>query len=151
MTDFQMSPSTAVTFENLEWDLTPVGQRRVFGGTLAVAAFTAAQHFPDGFLKSGLVLALSTGTHAVGAGFLVPYLNAATAGTGAEVAVGFLVHSVPVTRQLGGTNRARLGVAYATNLVVATSKLPYTVANAPAGGYLDTPGRADLPQCTWSA
>ncbi len=150
MTDFVMSPNLAVTFENLEWDLTPVGQRRVFGGTLAVAGFTAAQHYPDGYIKSGLVLALAAGAHPQ-AGFLVPYLNTATAGTGQDVAVGFLVHSVPVTRGLVGGNRARLGVAYATNLVVAVSKLPYTVGNAPAGGYLDAPARVDLPQATYSA
>lgn len=148
MTDFVMSPNLAVTFENLEWDLTPVGQRRVFGGTIAVAGFTAAQHFPDGFIKSGMVLALASGAHAQ-AGFLVPYLPAAINGQG--TAVGFLVHSVPVNRGVTNVARARLGVAYATNLVIAVSKLPYTLANAPAGGYLDAGARTALPQATYSA
>ena len=148
MTDFQMSPSTAVTFENLEWDLTPVGQRKTLGGTLAVAAFNAAQHFPDGYLKSGLVLGLATtGTYS---GLLVPYLNAATAGTG-DAAVGILVHSVPVTRLIGGSNRAKLGVAYMVAGMVSVSKLPYTVGNAAAGGYLDAAGRTDLPQIYFAA
>ena len=148
MTDFQMSPSTAVTFENLEWDLTPVGQRKVLGGTLAVASLTAAQHFPDGYVKSGLIVALATTGQ--NSGLLVPYLNAATAGLG-DAAVGVLVHSVPVTRSIGGSNRARLGVAFMVAGMVSASKLPYTVGNAAAGGYLDAAGRTDLPQIYFAA
>lgn len=148
MTDFTMSPTTAVTFENLEWDLTPVGQRKTLGGTLAVASLTAAQHFPDGFIKSGLVLALAT--TGANTGLLVPYLNAATAGLG-DVAVGILVHSVPVTRLVGGSNRTKIGVAYMVAGMVSASKLPYTVGNAAAGGYLDATGRTDLPQIYFAA
>lgn len=148
MTDFVMSPNTAVTFENLEWDLTPPGQRKTLGGTLAVAAFTAGQHFPNGYLQSGLVLALAT--TGANSGLLVPYLNSATAGLG-DVAVGILVHSVPVTRLVGGTNRAKIGVAYMVSGLVSASKLPYTSGNAAAGGYLDTAGRADLSQIIFAA
>lgn len=148
MTDFTVSPNLGVTFENLEWDLTPPGQRKTLGGTLAVASLTAGQHYPDGFVKSGLVLALATaGTHT---GFLVPYLNAATAGQG-DVAVGILVHTVPITRLQGGTARTRLGVAYMVDGMVSASKLPYTVGNAAAGGYLDATGRTDLPQIYFAA
>jgi hypothetical protein len=148
MTDFQMSPSTAVTFENLEWDLTPPGQRKTLGGTLAISSLTAAQHFPNGYIASGLVVALAT--TGANSGLLVPYLNAATAGLG-DVAAGILVHSVPVTRLVGGSNRAKIGVAFMVAGMVSVSKLPFTVGNAAAGGYLDAAARVDLPQIFYAA
>lgn len=148
MTDFTVSPVTIVVAENLEWDITPPHGRLVIPGTLAVASLTAAQHYPDGFVKSGLVLSLaSAGTYS---GQLVPYLNAAVAGQG-DVATGVLVASVPVTRVIGGSNRAKIGVALMVRGAVSQSKLPYTVGNAAAGGYIDAAGKADLPLIYWGA
>lgn len=148
MTDFVVSPNTAMVAENLEWDYTPSTHRFVVPGTLAVASLTQAQHYPDGFVKSGMILALATtGTHT---NLLVPYLNAASAGTG-DVALGVLAASVPVTRAYGGTNRQRIGVAVLVHGIVSVSKLPYTVGNAAAGGYLDATGRTDLPMIYWTA
>lgn len=149
MTDFTVSALTTVVAENLEWDLTPPHGRVVIAGTLAVASLTQAQHYPDGFLKSGAILSLATtGTYN---GFLVPYLNAATAGTG-DVATGVLVASVPVQRISGvDVARTRVGVALMVRGVVSQSKLPYTSGNAAAGGYIDAAGKADLPAIIWNA
>lgn len=148
MTDFTVSPVTTVVAENLEWDLTPPHGRVVIAGTLAVASLTAAQHFPNGYVQSGLVLALAT--TGANSGLLVPYLNAATAGLG-DVAAGILVASVPITRAIGGSNRTKIGVALMVRGVVSQSKLPFTVGNAAAGGYLDAAAKADLPQIYWAA
>jgi hypothetical protein len=146
MTDFQMSPLYPVTFENLEWDLTPPHGRVVGGGTLAVASLTAAQHYPTGYVKSGLVVALATGGTYVN--MLVPYIAAGANGAGTPV--GLLVHSVGVTRA-DGTVKAKLGVAFMQRGVISTSKLPYTSGNAAAGGFLDAGARTALPQIIYQS
>lgn len=148
MTDFTLSPVTTVVAENLEWDLTPPHGRVVMAGTLAVASLTAAQHYPDGYVKSGMILSLAT--TGGNSGLLVPYLNAATAGLG-DVATGVLVASVPITRAIGGSNRTKVGVALMIRGVVSQSKLPYTSGNAAAGGYIDATGKTDLPAVLWMA
>jgi hypothetical protein len=143
MTDFVMSPATPVTFENLEWDLTPPHGAFVLGGTLDIPLFTQAQHFPNGYIQSGIALGRVTATSLLG-----PYLDTAT--DGRQVAVGLMRASVPVTRVIGGTNRARLGVAFLIHGVVQLSKLPYTAGNAAAGGFVDAAARADLPLIYWA-
>jgi hypothetical protein len=50
-----------------------------------------------------------------------------------------------VTRALGGTNRARIGVALLVHGVVSQSKLPYTSGNAAAGGFVDAGGPYRAP------
>jgi hypothetical protein len=142
MTDFQLSPNQAYTFENLEWDLTPPEGGFVRSGTLDVAALNAAQIFPDGVVKSGLVLAKNTATQ-----LLVPYIAAGANGTGTPY--GLLRASVPVTRLIGGTNRTKIGVAVLVHGVVAASKLPYTSGNAAAGGFADAAGKTALPLILW--
>lgn len=148
MTDFTLTPVQAFQYENLEWDYTPPGHRFVIPGTLVVSALTAAQHYPNGYIPSGMVLSFAT--TGGNSGLLVPYLNAATAGLG-DVASGILAASVPVTRLVGGTARTKIGVALLVHGVVSASKLPFTVGNAAAGGYLDATGRTDLPQIYWTA
>jgi hypothetical protein len=148
MTDFTVFQQPAVTFEDLSWDLTPPEGGFVFSGTVNIGAFTAGQHFPNGYLPSGAILALATtGTYN---GYLVPYLNAATAGTG-DTAVGVLRASVPVTHAYGGTNRVKIGVAYLVHGVVSQARLPFTVGNAAAGGYIDAACKVDLPLIYWAA
>lgn len=154
MTDFTVSPIQAYTFENLEWDLTPPQGGFVRSGTLDVASLNAAQHYPNGYLLSGLVLAKDSVSN-----LLVPYLQAFDAdavtaglqGQGHDIAIGLLRASVPIQRLLGGSNRAKIGVAVLAHGVVSASKLPYTVTNAASGGYLDDPARADLPLILWEA
>jgi heptaprenylglyceryl phosphate synthase len=144
MTDFALSPSQAYAFENLDWDLTPQHGGFVISGTLDVAALTEAQHFADGYIKSGLVLARRTSDS-----LLVPYLEASVT-AGVNQAVGVLRASVAVTRLIGGGNRTKIGVACLVHGVVDESKLPFTVGNAAAGGYLDAAAKADLPLIYWA-
>lgn len=145
MTDFVVSPNQAFTFENLEWDLTPPEGSYVMGGTLDVAALNAAQHYPNGYVQSGLILARRTSDN-----LLVPYLDA-SATAGVNTAVGVLRASVPVTRFVGNTNRAKVGVAMLVHGMVSISKLPFTVGNAAAGGYIDAAGQTDLKLIYWAA
>ena len=145
MTDFVVSPTQAFTFENLEWDLTPPEGGFVMGGTLDVASLNAAQHYPNGYVMSGLILARRTSDS-----LLVPYLDA-SATAGINAAVGVLRASVPVTRLIGGTNRTKIGVAMLVHGMVSVSKLPYTAGNAALGGFLDANGQADLKLIYWAA
>jgi len=144
MTDFALSPLQAFTFENLEWDLTPPEGGFVRSGTLDVSALTAAQHYPNGFVLSGLVLAKNTSTN-----LLQPYIAAGANGTGTPI--GLLRASVPITRLVGGTNRTKVGVAVLCHGVVDSTKLPYTSGNAAAGGFADTAGKTALPLILWAA
>jgi hypothetical protein len=148
MTDFTLSPVIPVTFENLEWDLTPPHGRVVGGGTLAVGALNATAHYPNGYVSSGLIVALATGGAFVNQ--LVPWVAAGANGTG--TAAGVLVHSVPVARAQGGVNRTKLGVAFMQRGVVAFGKLPYTAAGVGANGGALTDiatARTQLPAIIW--
>lgn len=144
MTDFTLSPNQAYTFENLEWDLTPPEGGFVRSGTLDVSALTAAQHYPNGYILSGLVLAKNTVSNK-----LVPYIAAGANGAGTPI--GLLRASVPVTRLIGGTNRANIGVAVLAHGVVDSTKLPYTSGNAAAGGFIDSAGKTALNLILWAA
>lgn len=148
MTDFVLSPVVPVTFENLEWDLTPPHGRVVGGGTLALASLNAAAHYPTGFVKSGLIVALATGGAFVNQ--LVPWVTAGANGAG--TAVGVLVASVPVSRAADQTARLKAGVAFMQRGVVSFGKLPYTAAGVGANGGALTDiatARTQLPQIIW--
>jgi len=144
MTDFTMAPTLAYSFEDLSWDLTPPEGGFVRSGTLDVSALNAAQHFPNGVVLSGLVLAKNTTTN-----LLVPYIAAGANGTGTPY--GLLRASVPVTRLVGGSNRTKIGVAALAHGVVDSTKLPYTSANAAAGGFIDAAGKTALNLILWAA
>jgi len=92
--------------------------------TLDVSKFTAGTHYPDGYLKSGVVLGKVTAT-----GLYGPYDNAAS--DGREVARGHLLASLNV-----GT-LTKIGGALLVHGFVTESKLP-------ANHGLDTAGKADL-------
>jgi hypothetical protein len=129
--------------ENLSWDLTPdEHQAYVEGGTLDVAAFTQADHYPNGFIPSGIVLALNP------AGHLAPYLNSAVDST--NVAVGILRASIQVIRPDGST-KGLIGAAVMKAFgVVSESKLP--IANTvTTGGYIDATGKTDLAHIHFAA
>lgn len=138
MTDFTMSPVQAYTFENLEWDLTPPEGGFVLGGTLDISALNATQIYPNGYIKSGLVLARRTTDQ-----LLVPYIAAGASGAGTPI--GLLRASVPVTRLVGGTNRTKIGVAVLAHGVINSTLLPYTSGNAAAGGFWDAGAKTALP------
>jgi hypothetical protein len=150
MTDFSMSPSYPVTFENLEWDLTPPHGRVVGGGTLAVASLNQAAHYANGYVLSSLIVALATG--GTYSGLLVPWVSAGANGAG--TAAGVLVASVPVVRQAGGANRTKIGVAFMQRGVVSFSKLAYTAAGVGANGGAFTDiatARTQLPAIIWQS
>lgn len=146
MTDIAVYTQTEQA-ENLSWDLGGPHQGYASDGVLAVAAFTAAQHYANGYIPSGTVLALGTsGTYS---GLLVPYLGAGSAG--AATAVGILKASVQVV-QSNGTAKSKAGCAFwVAYRPVSVSKLPFTSSNAAAGGYIDADGKADLPLIYFAA
>lgn len=144
MTDFVVTPAFPVSFEDLSWDLTPPEGGFVISGTLDVSLLNAGQHYPNGYLKSGFVAGkVTTG------GLFGPYLDSAV--DGRTTAVGILRHSVPITRTVGGTNRAKLGVALLVHGYVSVAALPYTSGNAATGGFIDAAGQANLPLIYWAA
>lgn len=133
--------------EDLSWDLTPdIDQAYVEGGTIDLvtdtALWSAAQHWPGGFLKSGLVLALRSGRY-------VPYLNSAS--DAQNVAAGVLRAAVQVV-QPNGALKTKVGIAVVKAFaVVSSAKLPYTSGNAALGGFIDATGKTDLPLIFFAA
>jgi hypothetical protein len=89
--------------------------------------FTAGTHYPNGFIPSGIVLALNTVTNK-----LVAYVNAGANGTG--TAVGFLYNAAVVP-----TNTAqKSSVAYVRAFAAVS------VSRLPANNGLDTAARTAL-------
>jgi hypothetical protein len=103
--------------------------------TLDVSAFTAATHYPNGYVPSGLVLGKITAS-----GLYGPYDD--TAADGRQTAVGFLFSSVKVPADT--TKNVGIAVLQAF-AVVKLAKLP--IANGATGrGYIDAAGQTDLPR-----
>lgn len=138
MTDIAVR-SQAFQVDDLSWDLTPPHGGFDQQGSLAVAAFTQAQHFVNGFIPSGTVLALANAS--TYNGLLVPYLDAGS--NGAAVAVGILKAGITVVNP-DGTLKTHVGVAYRVHGIVRTPRLPFNSTNQAAGGYLDADAQADL-------
>lgn len=139
MTDIAVH-TLALNADDGSWDLTTPQMGVDIGGTLAVASFTQAQHYPDGVLPSGTVLAKATG--GTYSGFLVPYLDAGS--NGANVAVGILKKPISFVNPWGVV-KDKIGCAMRVAFAdVDTTKLPFTSTNAAAGGYLDADAQTDL-------
>lgn len=130
--------STQYQVEDRSWLLSELGTTPGENPTvvLDISKFTAAQHFPNGFIPSGIVLGKVTATSLYG-----PYLDTATDGT--QTAVEILYAAVRVVRQ-DGTSATKVGGAGVHRGEVDPAKLPFTSANAAAGGFIDTNGKADL-------
>jgi hypothetical protein len=96
--------------------------------TINLALFTAATHFPSGFLKSGEPLGKVTAT-----GLYGPYDNGAS--DGREVCVGLLFSAQPVP---AGVTTGNFGEAMLTHGRVINARLPRTVD---AAGITDLAGR----------
>lgn len=143
MTDISVFTQQFPT-ENLSWDLSNLEVPYVEGGTLDVSKFTAAQHYPNGFIPSGTVLGKVTAS-----GALAPYL--ASASDGSQVAVGILRASVSAV-QINGAVKTKVGVAVLKAFgVVSVSKLPFTSSNAAAGGYIDSAAQTALSHIHFAA
>lgn len=135
MTDISVV-STAYQVEKRSWYLgTADIPGFTIGGVLDVSAFTAATHYPNGYLLSGIVLGkITTG------GLYGPYDDAAA--DGRQTAVGFLFSSLKVPNLADLTKD--VGAAILTAFApVSLAKLP--IANGATGkGYIDAAGQADL-------
>lgn len=104
--------------------------------TLDTSAFTAATHYPNGYIKSGIILGVITATGKYG-----PYDDSLV--NGQEVAAGILFSSVKVPNLADLT--VDPGAAMVVHGFVSSAKLLAVVANAATGrGYIDTAGKADL-------
>lgn len=135
MTDISVT-SVAYQVENRSWLLSPHGTDpgSTPGITLDVSAFTAATHYPNGYLLSGIVLGKLTS-----GGKYVPYVDAAVDGSG--VAAGFLFSSVKIPNLADLTKD--VGGALLVHGFVDPVKLP--IANAATGGgFIDANGQTDL-------
>ena len=111
--------------ENRAWLGSQHGTESNRSITLDAAAFTAATHYPEGFIPSGIVLAEITSS-----GFYGPYDPEAI--DGRDTAAGHLFNSIPVSA--GATN---LGAPLLDHGAVVESKLP-------AASGLDATAKADL-------
>lgn len=101
--------------------------------TLDIALFTEADHYPDGYIKSGCVVGKVTATDLYG-----PYDPAAV--DGREVAAGLLFDSETVeTGQTQATN------ALFVHGFVNEGRLPYSGVT----GAIDAAGKADLGLIYW--
>lgn len=104
--------------------------------TLDVSAFSAAQHYPNGYIPSGIVLARLIASP----NKYVPYLES-SATDGTAVAAGILFGSVKIPDLLDLTKDT--GGALFVHGFVDVSKLPLTSA-ATLGGFIDAGARTDL-------
>ena len=137
MTDISVT-STSYQVENRRWLLSEHGTDpgTTPSITLDVSAFTAATHYPNGYLLSGILLAQLT----TGPKLYVPYVDAGANGQG--IAKGFLFSSLKVPNLLDLTKD--VGGALVVHGFVDPTKLPIADA-ASGGGFLDTAARAELP------
>lgn len=130
--------------EDLSWDLSSPAVPYVESGTLDVSLFNQAQHFANGYIPSGTVLAKKTST-----GLLGPYLDSLA--NGQEVAVGVLRASIQVVQPTGAL-KTKIGVAVLKAFgVVKESRLPFTSGTAALGGYIDANGKTDLKNLFFTA
>lgn len=137
MTDISVSTSSYQT-EKRSWLLSPHGTEpgATLSITLDVSAFTAATHYPNGYLMSGIVLGKITAS-----GLYGPYNDSLS--TGQEVAAGILFSSVKVPNTADTTKD--VGAGLLVHGFVSEAKLLLVVANAATGrGYIDSAGKTDL-------
>lgn len=133
MTDISVL-NTAFQVENRSWLLSPHGTETAISGTLDVSSLTAATHYPNGYVPSGVVLGVITAT-----GLYGPYDDAAV--DGRQTAAGILFSSVKVPDTAVTTKDVGIGVL--VHGFVKSSKLP--IANAAAGGgFINAAGETDL-------
>lgn len=137
MTDITVTTKSSFP-EKRSWLLSPHGTEpgTTPSVTLDITKFTAADHYPNGFIPSGIVLGIVTAT-----GLAAPYDNAATDGT--QTAVGILFGSLPVHTGSTKVSGARLVHGF-----VSRSKLPIAAGKT---GSLDSAGEVDLSHIIFSA
>lgn len=140
MTDISVH-TTSYQAEKRSWLLSEHGTEPGTnpGVTLDVSAFTAATHYPNGYLLSGIVLGVITATSTDKVLVVGPYDD--TASDGRQVAAGILFSSVKIPNLADTTKDC--GGAMVVHGFVKSSRLP--IANAATGaGFIDANGKTDL-------
>lgn len=135
MTDISVV-TTPFQVEKRAWLLSSHGTEpgTTLSGTLDVSALTAATHYPNGYVPSGVVLGIITAS-----GLYGPYDD--TAVDGRQTAAGILFSSVKIPNTADTTKDVGIGVL--VHGFVKISKLP--IANGATGrGYIDAAGQTDL-------
>lgn len=108
--------------------------------TLDITKFTAATHFPNGYIPSGTVIGRITSS-----GLFGPYDPGAS--DGRETAYGLTYGDVRAVRQDGST-AAKVGTgAVVYDAVVSKSKLPFQSG----AGSIDSAAETALVQIRWEA
>jgi hypothetical protein len=139
MTDISVT-TTAYQVEKRSWLLSEHGTEpgTTPGVTLDVSAFTAATHYPNGYLLSGIALGVISASTSGDKITVGPYDD--TASDGRQVFFGYLFSAVKVPN-LADTTKDCGGAALVHGFV-STAKLP--IANgATGGGFIDANGKAD--------
>lgn len=132
-TDISVS-TTSYQVERRSWLLSSHGTEFTPSVTLDVSAFTAATHYPNGYIPSGTVLGKLTA-----GGKYVPFT--AGASDGSQTAVGILFASVKIPNLLDLTKD--VGAAVLVHGFVDAAKLPIA-NNATGGGFITTAARTSL-------
>lgn len=140
MTDISVT-TTAYQVEKRDWLLSPHGTDPGTTPfvTLDVSTFTAATHYPNGYLLSGIVLGVITASSSGLSLVVGPYDDSAV--DGRQTAAGILFSAVKVPNPADTTKD--VGGAMLVHGFVKISRLP--IANGATGrGYIDANGQTDL-------
>lgn len=127
--------------ERRDWLLSPHGTDpgTTLNVTLDVSTFTAATHYPNGYIPSGVVLGVITAASS-GASLVVgPYDDTATDGRQTALGILFGYEKVP---NLADTTKDTAG-AVLVHGFIRKDRLPIAAASA-GGGFLDANGVTDL-------
>jgi hypothetical protein len=139
MTAFGVFSQPFIT-SNRTWLAEDHGTEIMPGVPLDLTLFTAAQHYPNGFIPDGIVLGKVTATGKYG-----PYLG--TAGDGRQTAVGISFNPISVfnpNTQVPGTLLLNVSTPLFLHGFVNAANLPFTSTNAANGGYLDAAAQTAL-------
>jgi hypothetical protein len=135
MTDISVV-STSYQVPKRSWLIGKHGTDETISGTLDVSALTAATHYPNGYVPSGLVLGIITAS-----GLYAPYNDSLA--NGQEVAAGILFGDVRIPNLSDLTKD--VGIAVLVHGFVKISKMPVLAAGTPTGrGYYDAAAAVDL-------
>lgn len=122
---------------NRTWLADDHGTEVMPGVAFDLSLFNQAQHYPNGFIPDGVVLGQVT----VG-GKYGPYLPGAA--DGRQTAAGISFNAVSVFQPGTSTLQVNVGNAMLIHGFVNAAALPFTSANAAAGGFLDAAAQTAL-------
>ncbi len=124
------------------WEGSPHGMHNAKSIVLCLPLFDAAHHFPNGYLKDGLAVALITATTGGGVvGQYGPFAPANPNTNGADVMAGVIVDN-PRCLKMDGTEKTAVMSAMPKHCMVHVDRLPAAGVDV-AGTYTVT--ASDLP------